>query len=256
MTRSPNSFRDLDTLLCGSTFRSYHHCGTPIHGKTALGLTIADNSKLPALIFSLEMSKEPIFDRLVAKDSGLNLMRIRTGKLEKEDWSKVNSSASRLHDTPIHIVDKAALHFMDITRLSRWFVKTKEIKLIVVDYLQLVRAIERNGRVEEVSSITRALKMLAKDLSVPVVALSQLNRGVELRDNKRPRLADLRDSGAIEQDADVVALLYRDEVYNPRPDNKGEAELIIAKHRNGPCRTISNSVGNTKTTSFSNWKGY
>jgi replicative DNA helicase len=217
----------------------------PSMGKTALALNIARNaaveSNVPVAIFSLEMSKESLSERLLCAEARVDSGRLRGGFLNPEDWNSITEAASALSEAPIYIDDSPDISATSIRTKSRRLKMDKELGLIIIDYLQLMRGrpgIERRDL--EISEISRALKLLAKELNVPVVALSQLNRKLEERSDKRPQLSDLRESGALEQDADVVAFIYRDEVYNKDENNptKGTAELIIAKQRNGPTGTV------------------
>lgn len=213
----------------------------PAMGKTSMAMNIVERCGVPALVFSLEMDKEKLSFRMLAGKSKVNLTRLTTGRMIPEDWSEVTDAAAKLSELPIFIDDSPSLHFSEVRRRSRVMFKKAGIKLVVIDYLQLMRGDggQKGNREAEISSISRALKAVAKELQLPVVALSQLNRELEKRSNKRPELSDLRESGQIEQDADVVAFIYRDEIYNKDPNNpcKGTAEVIISKHRNGPTGT-------------------
>jgi replicative DNA helicase len=215
-------------------------------GKTALGLNIAQHVALemrePVAVFSLEMSKEQLALRMLCAEAMVDSNSVRKGFIRKEDWHRLTSAAGRLADAPIYIDDSSGTSVLEMRAKARRLKMEHHggLGLVVVDYLQLMRgrgSFER--REQEISEISRSLKGLAKELKVPVIALSQLNRGVEARTDKRPSLADLRESGAIEQDADVIIFLYRDEVYHrDNPSNKGKAEVIIAKQRNGPTDTV------------------
>ena len=223
----------------------------PAMGKTALCMNIVEKCGAPALVFSLEMDKEKLSFRMLAGKSNINLTRLTTGRLIPEDWEGLTRAAERLSDLPIFIDDSPSLHYSEIRRRARVMFKQFGIKLIVIDYLQLMRGDsgQKGNRETEISSISMALKALAKELQLPVVALSQLNRELEKRSNKRPELSDLRESGQIEQDADVVMFIYRDEIYNKNdPSNVGKAEIIIAKHRNGPIGTSVVQFVPTTTT--------
>lgn len=209
----------------------------PSMGKTALAMNIVERCGVPALVFSLEMSRGQLVDRHLSSRSKINLTRLTTGRLAGSDWDVLSAAADHGSRLPVYIDDSPSLHFSEIRRRSRLEYKKHGIRLIVIDYLQLIRGDSgaKGNREAEISSISRALKAIAKELSIPVVALSQLNRELEKRSVKRPELSDLRESGQIEQDADVVVFIYRDEVYNKNdPGNKGKAEIIVAKHRNGP----------------------
>ncbi len=214
--------------------------GRPSMGKTAFALNIAYNaatiSKKAVVFFSLEMSKLQLGIRLLGFDAEIDAARLRAGVLKDNEWELLTESANRLSELPIFIDDSSNISVLEMKAKCRRLKKTHELGLIIIDYLQLIQPHKSyESRQLEISEISRMLKALAKDLNVPVVALSQLNRRVEERQNKRPQLADLRESGAIEQDADVIAFIYRDEVYNPHlPHNKNIAEIIIAKQRNGP----------------------
>jgi replicative DNA helicase len=220
--------------------------GRPSMGKTAFALNIAQNAALesqtPVAVFSLEMSKEQLAFRLLAAEARVDSQRLRKGFLGETDWPKLTTAAGRLSDAPLYIDDTPAITVLEMKAKSRRLKADKGLGLIVVDYIQLMRGGGgfRDSREQEISEISRSLKALAKELSLPVIALSQLNRQVESRTNRRPQMADLRESGAIEQDADVIAFIYRDEVYNKSDDNpdKGVAEIIVAKQRNGPTDTV------------------
>jgi len=213
----------------------------PAMGKTAFALNVAMRaavaSEVPTAIFSLEMSMDQLMMRMLCAWGKVDLSRLRRGYLDDDDWTRLHMAADHLSPAPIYIDDTPALGTMELRARCRRLKAEKGLGLVIVDYLQLMRASRRiDSREQEISDISRNLKGLAKELHVPVVALSQLNRKVEERTNKRPLLSDLRESGAIEQDADVIMFLYRDEVYNKSEDNpnKGKAEVIIGKQRNGP----------------------
>ena len=219
--------------------------GRPSLGKTAFALNIAQYAALeaavPVAVFSLEMSKEQLAIRLLSAESRVDSQRIRRGFLGETDWPKLIAAASRLSEAPIYIDDTPAITVLEMKAKARRLKAEVNLGLIVLDYLQLMRSSGyKDSREQEISDISRSLKALAKELNVPVVALSQLNRKVEDRQNKRPQMADLRDSGAIEQDADVIAFIYRDEVYDKSEENpeKGMAEIIIGKQRNGPTGMV------------------
>jgi replicative DNA helicase len=219
----------------------------PSMGKTAFSLNIAQhvgvNMKEPVAIFSLEMSKEQLAFRMLCSEAMVDSNNIRKGFIRKDDWHKLTSAAGKLAESPIFIDDSSAISVLEMRAKARRLKVEHGLSLIIVDYLQLMRGTKGNAerREQEISEISRSLKGLAKELRVPVVALSQLNRAVETRTGtKRPTLADLRESGAIEQDADVILFLYRDEVYNKdSEENKGKAEIIISKQRNGPTGSIN-----------------
>jgi replicative DNA helicase len=214
--------------------------GRPSMGKTALAMNIAEHvvikSQAPVLVFSMEMPGESIVMRLLSTLCRIDQLRIRTGKLEDEDWPRISSTVSMLSEAPLFIDDTPALSPAEVRARARRLVKEQgKLGLIVVDYLQLMQVPGFNeNRTAEISEISRSLKSLAKELKVPVIALSQLNRGLEQRADKRPVMSDLRESGAIEQDADLILFIYRDEVYHENSPDKGTAEIIIAKQRNGP----------------------
>ncbi len=219
--------------------------GRPSMGKTALCLNIAEHAALRAdvgvAIFSLEMSKEQLALRMLCSESRVDLKRVRTGHLSDREFPKLAMAAGRLGDAPIFIDDTPALSILELRAKARRLKRDPATKLglIIVDYLQLMRSTEgKDNREQEISEISRSLKALAKELNVPVIALSQLNRQVESRNPPKPRLADLRESGAIEQDADVIAFIYREEVYVEDSDKKGVAEIIVAKQRNGPVDSV------------------
>ncbi len=219
--------------------------GRPSMGKTAFALNIAQYAALemgvPVAIFSLEMAREQLATRMLAAEARVDSQRLRKGFLGETDWPKLTTAAGRLSDAPIYIDDTPAITVMEMKAKSRRLKADKGLGLIVLDYLQLMRgSVFKDSREQEISEISRSLKALAKELSLPVIALSQLNRKVEDRTNRRPQMADLRESGAIEQDADVIAFIYRDEVYNHSEDNpeKGIAEIIIGKQRNGPTGIV------------------
>lgn len=218
----------------------------PSMGKTAFALNTARNAALdanvPVAVFSLEMSKEQLSMRMLSSEARLNSTRLRSGFISQEDWMRITEAAGNLSNAPIYIDDSPGITAMEIRAKSRRLKMDKNIGLIIIDYLQLMQGRRSAERRElEISEISRSLKALAKELDLPVLAISQLNRMLEQRSDKRPQLSDLRESGALEQDADVVAFIYRDEIYNKDEDNpnKGKAELIISKQRNGPIGTVS-----------------
>ncbi|MDI6744341.1 MAG: replicative DNA helicase [Thermodesulfovibrionales bacterium] len=220
--------------------------GRPSMGKTAFSLDIARyvgvELKEPVAIFSLEMSKEQLALRMLCSEARVDSNSVRKGFIRKDDWSKLTNAAGKLTEAPIFIDDSSNINVLEMrAKARRLKLEHKGLSLIVVDYLQLMRG--RGGfdknREQEISEISRSLKALSKELGVPVIALSQLNRGVEQRNDKRPNLSDLRESGAIEQDADVIIFLYRDEFYNKDSNDRGKAEINVAKQRNGPTRTIN-----------------
>ena len=219
--------------------------GRPGMGKTALCLNIASHIvkeyQVPIIFFSLEMSKEQLVYRLLTSHSQINSLRLKTGTLKKDDWLRLTQSIKQLSALPLLIDDTPNLNVQDIRRkIKKVILEQDHVGLVIVDYLQLMQNINlnRQNRVQELSEITRALKGIAREFKVPLIALSQLNRNVETRVNKRPLLSDLRESGSIEQDADLVLMLYRDNYYNYSKDNISEVEIILSKHRNGPTGTI------------------
>jgi len=259
ITGVPTGFEKIDDLTAGlQKSELIIIAGRPSMGKTAFALNIALHAamedQIPAAIFSLEMSKEQLAFRLLSSEAKVDSQRLRKGFLGETDWPKLTMAAGRLSEAPLFIDDTPAITVLEMKAKSRRLKADSGLGLIVVDYIQLMRSGNyRDSREQEISEISRSLKALAKELRVPVVALSQLNRKVEDRTNRRPQMADLRESGAIEQDADVIAFIYRDEVYNKSDDNidKGTAEIIIAKQRNGPTDTVKLAFID-KYTSFEN----
>lgn len=241
ITGTPTGYRDLDEMLSGLQPNALVVVGArPAMGKTSFALGAAANAALrsnrPVLFFSLEMGQLEISQRLLVSEAEVDASRVRTGKLDVNDWTKISNAVGRLAEAPVWIDDNPNLTIMDIrAKARRLKSRVGDLGLVVVDYIQLMtgRSSAENRQVE-VSEISRGLKILARELECPVMALSQLSRGLEARQDKRPMLADLRESGAIEQDADVVLFLYRDEVYNPDSPDVGTAEVLVSKHRNGP----------------------
>ncbi len=214
-------------------------------GKTAFALNIVQHAAItggvPVAFFSLEMSREQLALRMLCSEARIDAQRVRTGFLSEEDWPRITAAAGMLAEAKIFIDDTPALPILEMRAKARRLQAEQGLGLVVVDYLQLMRGrhnVER--REQEISEISRSLKAMAKELNVPVIALSQLNRKVEDRPNKRPQMSDLRESGAIEQDADVIMFIYRDEVYNKAEDNpnRGKAEIIVGKQRNGPTGVV------------------
>lgn len=238
----PTGFKDLDNILAGFQRSDLIVLAARTSmGKTALALNLAHNvalqAKLPVLIFSLEMSKEQLVDRLLAMESGVNAWNLRTGNLNDADLEKISQALGPLSEAPIFIDDTPSITVSDLRTKARREAHQRQLGLIVVDYLQLMSGTRASGdfnRVQEVSEISRGLKSIARELNVPLLALSQLSRSVESRSPQIPQLADLRESGSIEQDADVVAFLYREEYYNPETERKNITDVFIKKHRNGP----------------------
>lgn len=242
VTGIPSGFRDLDDFTTGFQKGDLIVIGgRPSMGKTAFALNIAQHVGVelrePVAIFSLEMSKEQLAFRMLSSEAMVNSNSIRKGFIKKEDWHKLTSAASNLTGAPIFIDDSSSITVLELRAKARRLKMEHGLSLVIVDYLQLMRgrgSFER--REQEISEISRSLKSLSKELYIPVIAVSQLNRSVEQRRPPKPILADLRESGAIEQDADVILFLYRDEIYNKNiPANKGKAEVDIAKQRNGPA---------------------
>jgi len=245
ITGVPTGFVDFDRMTSGlQPGDLVVLAARPSMGKTALALNIAGHvgfdTKLPVAIFSMEMSSSQLAMRLLGSHGRLDQHMLRTGRLTDEDFRRLTRAMGELNDVPIYIDESAALNPLDLrARARRLHRQYGGLGLIVVDYLQLMSVSGAGeNRATEISEISRSLKALAKDLHVPVVALSQLNRGLEQRPNKRPVMSDLRESGAIEQDADVILFIYRDEVYNEDSPDKGVAEIIIGKQRNGPIGTV------------------
>ncbi len=218
--------------------------GRPSMGKTSMVLNIARNvaqsQDLPVCVFSLEMSKEQLTYRLLSLEIGIESGRLKTGRLSPEQWPALGEGINTLSQIPVFIDDKPNLSVLEMRSLCRRLMaeQKKKLGLIVIDYLQLMEGTTPDNRVQELSRITRGLKGMARELNVPVIALSQLSRGVESRTSKRPMLSDLRESGSIEQDADLVLMIYRDDYYNPETEDRGIAEIIVTKHRNGPIGTV------------------
>ncbi len=243
ITGVATGFRDLDRMTCGlQPSDLVIIAGRPSMGKTSLAINIAEHAacekKICVAVFSLEMSKEQLVQRMLCGLGKVDGSKLRGGFLKESDWPKLTRAAGKLSEAPFFIDDTPALSVLEMRAKARRLKREQNLGLIVVDYLQLMRGLNSNeGREREISEISRGLKALAKELSVPVIALSQLNRSVESRTDKRPQLSDLRESGAIEQDADVIAFIYRDEVYNKGSADRGIAEIILGKQRNGPIGT-------------------
>ena len=246
VTGVPTGFTQIDTLTAGlQNSDLIILAARPSMGKTALALNIARNAAVdagvPVAIFSLEMAKEQLSLRLLCAEARIDSSRLRSGFFSMEDWDRVTDAADVLSPAPIFIDDSPSLSALEVRAKARRLKMDKNIGLIVIDYLQLMQGRASAERRDiEISEISRSLKALAKELNLPVLALSQLNRMLEQRTDKRPKLSDLRESGALEQDADVVAFIYRDEVYNKEETNpqKGTAEVILAKQRNGPTGDV------------------
>jgi len=258
ITGISTGFTDFDNITSGLQHSDFIIvAGRPSMGKTALALNIALNAalidKVGVAIFSLEMSSLQLGIRLLGCDAMIDAWKLRKGALQDDDYLRLTDSANRLSELPIYIDDSSGLSSLEIKAKARRLKKKHNISLVIIDYLQLMqskKAVE--SRQLEISDISRSLKALAKDLDIPVLAVSQLNRKVEDRPNKRPLLADLRESGAIEQDADLILFIYREELYNRTEENKGKAEIIVAKHRNGPTGLV-NLTFREKYTKFQNY---
>lgn len=239
----PSEFYDLDAMT-GGFQRSdlIIIAGRPSMGKTSFAVGMARNiaENLPVAIFSLEMSKEQLGLRLLASEAGIESNYLRTGRISQNQWGALSHALGTLSELPIYIDDTANQTVMQMRSQVRRLLAEKggELGLVLIDYLQLMEGSGSENRVQELSRITRSLKGLARELNVPVIALSQLSRGVEARTNKRPMMSDLRESGAIEQDSDLIIMLYRDEYYNENTPDRGIAEIIITKHRNGPTGVV------------------
>ncbi|MCF6460962.1 replicative DNA helicase [Clostridium sp. Cult3] len=244
LTGLTTGFIDIDNKLSGMQKSDLILLAArPSMGKTALGINIATNSAIKAdasvAVFSLEMSKEQLVQRMISSVSHVDLQKIISGRLDEEEWMKIINAMAPLSQAKVFIDDTAGISLMEMKAKCRRLKIEQGLDLIVIDYLQLMQAESRHeNRQQEISAISRGLKALAKEMECPVVALSQLSRAPELRSDHRPILSDLRESGAIEQDADVVLFLYRDEYYNEDTDKKNIGEVIIAKHRNGPTGTV------------------
>ncbi|MBR1975841.1 MAG: replicative DNA helicase [Phascolarctobacterium sp.] len=256
LTGIPTGFTDLDKLTSGLHPSDFIILAArPSMGKTAFALNVVQNVALRAhkklkkkepyavAFFSLEMSKEQLVNRMLCAEANIDSQRLRTGEMAEKDWHALWAACEDMHTAKIYIDDTPGITAMDMRSRARRLKAEHGLDLIVVDYLQLMQGSgKRNNsgdRQQEVSEISRSLKALARELDVPVIALSQLSRGVEARQVKRPMLSDLRESGSLEQDADIVAFLYREDYYNPETENKNITELIIAKHRNGPVDTVN-----------------
>jgi len=241
VTGLQTGFADLDAMTAGlGAGDLIIIAGRPSMGKTTFASNIAMNVALrgePVAFFSLEMSDEQIIERAISEVGRVDYQRLRTGRLADEDWPGVTHAVSRLTPAPLYVDDTPALSIGELRSRARRLKRAHDVKLVVIDYLQLMRA-EGENQTQRIGAISAGLKALAKELRVPVIALSQLNRSLEQRSNKRPILSDLRDSGNLEQDADLIAFLYRDEVYNEHTRFQGMAELIIGKQRNGPTGTV------------------
>lgn len=247
ITGMPTGYHDLDTRTAGlQPGDLLIVAGRPSMGKTSFALNIGEHVAievgLPVAVFSMEMGGTQLAMRMLSSVGRLDAHRVRTGRLNDDEWERLTFALGKMHEAPLYIDETAALNPIDLrARARRLYRQCGKLGLIIVDYLQLMASSHPGGgenRATEISEISRSLKALAKELNVPVMALSQLNRSLEQRPNKRPVMSDLRESGAIEQDADVIMFIYRDEVYNPDTPDKGTAEIIIGKQRNGPIGTV------------------
>lgn len=244
LTGIATGFKDLDEMTSGlQNADLIIVAGRPSMGKTSLAINIAENAAVgeqkKVAIFSMEMPGEQLAMRLLSSLGRINGHKVRTGKLDDDDWPRLMSAMTMLSESPIFIDDSPGLSPIEIRARARRLKREQGLDLIIVDYLQLMQSGESNeNRATEISAITRSLKNLAKELNIPVIAMSQLNRSLESRPDKRPIMSDLRESGAIEQDADVIFFIYRDEVYDENSQDRGVAEIIIGKQRNGPIGTV------------------
>jgi replicative DNA helicase len=245
LTGTPSGFRDLDRLTSGfQPGNLIIAAARPSMGKSALALCMAANMgvrhNIPVGIFTLEMSKSEVTQRLMCSEAKVESQRLRNGKLAPDDWPRLTAACDKLAKAPIYVDDTGSINMMEVrSKARRLKARHPDLGLIIVDYLQLMSSsTTAENRVQEVSQISRSLKVLARDLDVPILALSQLSRAVEQRTDKRPVLSDLRESGSLEQDADLVAFIYRDDYYNDESDQQGLAEVILSKHRNGPTDSV------------------
>jgi replicative DNA helicase len=253
----PTGFTDLDRLLGGLQRSDFLVlAGRPGTGKSSLALSIAHNAarlhRRKVGFFSLEMSKEQIIQRLLAMDSGVDQQRLRTGWVEDDEWERIMASTAAIAETDIWIDDTSSISTIQLRSKARRWILEHGIDLIIIDYLQLLQASTSNrqrfeNRTQEVGMISRSLKGLARELNIPILALAQLSRAVESRSSKIPQLSDLRESGSIEADADVVMFIYRDDVYNPASERPNTADIIIAKHRNGPVGEVTLAFDKSQT---------
>jgi replicative DNA helicase len=245
VTGVPTGYVDFDIKTAGlQSSDLIVIAGRPSMGKSAFAIGIAEYvgviEKTPVALFSLEMSKEQLVQRMLCSHARVDAHKVRTGYLATSDWPRLTAAAGKLSEAPIFIDDSPAISVMELRAKARRLKAHQDIKLIILDYLQLMRGSPNiENRQQEISEISRSIKALARELNIPILAISQLSRAVEARTDHRPQLSDLRESGAIEQDADVVVLLLREEYYNPTPENQGLAEVIIAKQRNGPVGSMN-----------------
>ncbi len=242
VTGLSTGFRDLDKKLTGlHPANLVIIAARPAMGKSALALNIATNIAMegnPVAVFTLEMSREEVASRMLCATARIDSMKVRTGMIGDNAWPRLTDAAGRLYDAPVFVDDSPMVTVTDIRAKCRRLKRKHGLSLVVVDYLQLMQGSNRENRQQEIAEISRNLKNLARELEVPVMALSQLNRNLESREDKRPRLGDLRESGSLEQDADIVMFIYRDEYYNEQTDKRGIAEVVVAKHRAGSTGPI------------------
>jgi replicative DNA helicase len=263
VTGVPSGFKELDRMTAGfQPSDLIIIAGRPSMGKTAFCLNVAQyaavENKIPVAVFSLEMSKEQLVIRMLCSEAHVEGTRLRTGFLNESDWPKLTIAAGNLSEAPIYIDDSAALSVLELRAKARRLKSERGLGMLIIDYLQLMKGRARvENRQQEISEISRSLKALAKELNIPVIAVSQLSRKTEERTGNRPQLSDLRESGAIEQDADLILFIYRDEVYNRAEDNpnRGKAEVIIGKQRNGPIGKIEMAFLDKFTTFKELYKG-
>jgi len=263
VTGVPSGFKELDRMTAGfQPSDLIIIAGRPSMGKTAFCLNVAQyaavENKIPVAVFSLEMSKEQLVIRMLCSEAHVEGTRLRTGFLNESDWPKLTIAAGNLSEAPIYIDDSAALSVLELRAKARRLKSERGLGMLIIDYLQLMKGRARvESRQQEISEISRSLKALAKELNIPVIAVSQLSRKTEERTGNRPQLSDLRESGAIEQDADLIIFIYRDEVYNRAEDNpnRGKAEVIIGKQRNGPIGKIEMAFLDKFTTFKELYKG-
>ncbi len=239
----PTGFRDLDNLLAGlQNSDLVILAARPSMGKSSLAINIAQNvaihEGIPVAIFSLEMSKEQLVDRLLCSEANVDSWKLRNANLSDADFGRIGEAMAKLSEAPLYFDDSAGINVLEMRTKARRLQSEHGLGLVIIDYLQLMQGNSSNSRVEEVSEISRSLKGLARELNVPVIALSQLSRAVESRPDRRPQLSDLRESGSIEQDADVVMFIYRDDYYDKDSERKNIADVLIRKHRNGPVGQI------------------
>jgi|YelNatPaOPRAMG01_1025707.scaffolds.fasta_scaffold00315_59 replicative DNA helicase len=256
----PTGFDEFDKITGGLQYSDFIIiAGRPSMGKTAFCLNIAHhvgvNLKLPVAVFSLEMSSEQVAMRMLSSEAGIPYYKLRVGDLTEGEWRRITTGINNLAEAPIYIDDSPNMSVLEMRAKARRLKSEVGLSLIIIDYLQLMNAGARiENRVQEISKISRELKTMARELDIPVITLSQLSRAVEQRQDKRPQLSDLRESGAIEQEADLVLFLYRDEYYNSESPEKGTCEVILSKHRNGPTGTIKLGF-NKEIMKFDNLKG-